>query len=178
MPDHSPSHNLGAPPQSGVYMLRWLWLSLLVIALDLGTKAIASAQLVYASPVPVLPCFNLTLLHNTGAAFSFLADSSGWQRWFFALLAVGVSGMLVRWLITLQRHERWMAAALALVIGGALGNLYDRLVHGYVVDFIHLYWRDYHFPAFNIADSAISVGAVMMLLDIFRKPPQTTTQDS
>ncbi len=152
--------------------LPWLWLSALVIVLDLGTKYLASTNLDYGVSVPVLPFFNLTLLHNTGAAFSFLAEQGGWQRWFFAVLAIGVSVMLIAWLQRLPRSDRWLAIALALVLGGALGNLYDRLVLGYVVDFIHLYYGSYHFPAFNIADSAITVGAVMIALDMFRTPSE------
>jgi len=151
-------------------MIRWLWLSILVLVLDLLTKYLATENLVYASPVPVLPSFNLTLLHNTGAAFSFLAGASGWQRWLFAGLAIVVSVALVRWLWTLK-NDAWLAAAIALVLGGALGNLYDRVTLGYVVDFLHFYWRDYHFPAFNIADTAISIGAAMMILDLFRTKP-------
>lgn len=150
--------------------LKWLWLAVLVLMLDLGTKAIASHWLVYANPVPVLPFFNLTLLHNTGAAFSFLAGASGWQRWFFVILALVVSVILVVWLRTLKRQETWLAIALVLILGGALGNVYDRVVHGYVVDFLHFYWRDWHFPAFNLADAAITIGAGMMILDMFRKP--------
>ncbi|PID44286.1 MAG: signal peptidase II [Proteobacteria bacterium] len=150
-------------------MLKWIWLSVLIVALDLATKNMASTMLDYGVSVPVLPVFKLTLLHNPGAAFSFLADQSGWQRWFFAILAVVVSGILIRWLATLK-NDTWLAIALALVLGGALGNLYDRVVLGYVVDFLHFHWQEYHFPAFNIADSAITVGAVIMVLDMFRKP--------
>ena len=148
-------------------MLQYLWLSLAVLVLDLYTKYLASSQLEYAIPVSVMPHFNLTLLHNTGAAFSFLASESGWQRWFFILLASGVSMALIRWVYVLK-NDRWLAVALCLVLGGALGNLYDRITLGYVVDFLHFYWEDYHFPAFNIADSAISVGAAMLVLDLFR----------
>mgnify|MGYP000259437291 FL=1 len=150
-------------------MLKWLWLSAVVIVLDLGTKWLATDMLDYAISVPVLPFFNFTLLHNTGAAFSFLASAGGWQRWFFAALAVGISVMLVKWLASIK-GDKWLAVAIALVLGGALGNLYDRVLLGYVVDFLHFYWESYHFPAFNIADSAITVGAIMMALDIFRKP--------
>lgn len=149
-------------------MLVWLVLSAIVLVLDLVTKFYASSLLDYAVPVPVMPSFNLTLLHNTGAAFSFLASESGWQRWFFIALATGVSIALVRWLQTLQ-GDRWLAISIALILGGALGNLYDRITLGYVVDFLHFYWQDYHFPAFNIADTAISIGAAMMVLDLFRK---------
>jgi signal peptidase II len=148
--------------------LRWLWLAALVILLDLSTKALASSMLNYGEPVPVLPIFNFTLLHNTGAAFSFLAGESGWQRWFFVALAAVVSVVLFRWLKSLRRDETWSAVAIVLILGGALGNVYDRVVHGYVVDFLHFYWNDYHFPAFNVADVAITLGAGMMILDIFR----------
>jgi len=152
--------------------LIWLVLTALIIALDLGTKALATDMLNYAQPVPVVPMFNLTLLHNTGAAFSMLADAAGWQRWFFIGLAAVVSIVLVRWLLKLKPDETWLAVAIALILGGALGNVYDRVVHGYVVDFIHLYWQNYHFPAFNLADSAITVGAAMMIIDTFRRPQE------
>ena len=150
--------------------LKWLWLAVLVIAIDLGTKAIATAMLTYGDPVPVLPSFNLTLLHNTGAAFSFLADAAGWQRWFFVTLAVVVSVVLVGWRRKLKADVTWTAIAIVLILGGAIGNVYDRVVHGYVVDFLHFYWQDWHFPAFNLADTAITIGAAMMIIDAFRKP--------
>ncbi|SDX36792.1 signal peptidase II [Marinobacter mobilis] len=158
--------------------LRWLWLAALVIALDLGTKAVASAMLSYGVPVPVMPLFNLTLLHNTGAAFSFLADAAGWQRWFFVVLALVVSVVLVGWLRGLGRNETWTAIAITLILGGALGNVYDRVMHGYVVDFLHFYWQDYHFPAFNLADTAITIGAGMLILDMFRKPSDESGRSS
>lgn len=150
--------------------LAWLLLSVLVIALDHWTKTLALAYLEYGRPVPVFPHFDLRLAFNPGAAFSFLADAGGWQRWFFAAAAVGVSGFMVVWLHRLPADSRWLPIALTLVIGGALGNLYDRLVYGHVVDFLDFYWGNAHFPAFNIADSAITVGAVMLAIDILRNP--------
>lgn len=160
----------GGSGQSSAGKLKWLWLAALVIALDLGTKALATGVLTYGSPVPVMPLFNFTLLHNTGAAFSFLAGADGWQRWFFVILALVVSAALVLWLRKLERYETWTAIAIALILGGALGNVYDRIVHGYVVDFLHFYWQNWHFPAFNLADTAITIGAAMMIIDTFRKP--------
>lgn len=169
-----------APSDSGTTrpQLRWLWLAALVVALDLGTKAMATAWLNYAESVEVAPLFNLTLLHNTGAAFSFLAGGDGWQRWFFVGLAAVVSVVLIRWLASLKAHETWTAIAIALILGGAIGNVYDRLVHGYVVDFLHFYWENYHFPAFNLADTAITIGAFMMLLELFRKPVGSKKESS
>lgn len=149
-------------------MLKWLWLSVAVIALDQITKALASAHLVLHEPVPVLPLFNLTLMHNSGAAFSFLAQAGGWQRWFFVAVAIAVSVALAWWLRQLRRNQLWLAVALALVLGGALGNVWDRVTLGYVVDFVDVYYGDWHWPAFNVADSAISVGAIMLLVDAFR----------
>ena len=142
-------------------------IAVLIVVADLATKAMATAWLEYGVANPVLPFFNLTLLHNTGAAFSFLAGASGWQRWLFVLLAVGISAVLAVWLTRLRADERWLGVAVACVLGGALGNLYDRVVHGYVVDFLHFHWAGYHFPAFNIADSFITIGAAMLLIDLF-----------
>ncbi|EJN40031.1 signal peptidase II [Pseudomonas sp. NPDC089395] len=150
--------------------LAWLWLSLVVLVLDQATKLYFNNALSMYQQIVVIPdYFSWTLAYNTGAAFSFLADSSGWQRWLFALIAVVVSGVLVVWLKRLGRNETWLAVALALVLGGALGNLYDRIVLGHVVDFILVHWKNiHHFPAFNLADSAITVGAVMLALDMFK----------
>jgi len=150
--------------------LAWLWLSVLVIALDQATKHWFEANFSLYQKVEVIPdYFAWTLAYNTGAAFSFLADHSGWQRWLFAAIAVGVSVVLVVWLKRLKASETWLAVALALVLGGALGNLYDRVVLGHVVDFILVHWQNrWYFPAFNIADSAITVGAVMLALDMFK----------
>jgi len=153
-------------------MLKWLWLTVLVIVLDLGTKAVISHHFSLYETMVIIPgWFNLTLAHNTGAAFSFLANESGWQRWFFAIIALIVSCIIFFWIKRLQPHERWVAIALALILGGALGNLWDRLTLGYVVDFLDFYYQGsegtqaLHWPAFNIADSAISIGAVMLVID-------------
>ena len=143
--------------------LKWLWLAGLVIAIDLGTKAIATAMLTYGDPVPVLPSFNLTLLYNTGAAFSFLADAAGWQRWFFAAIAIGASIGLTVWLSRIRADEKLLAIALPLIIGGALGNLYDRLIHGYVVDFLSFHAAGWYYPAFNVADIGITLGAIGLI---------------
>jgi len=144
--------------------LPWLWLSALLIALDQLSKWYFLGVLDYAEAVPVVEGFwNWKLVYNHGAAFSFLADASGWQRWFFSALAVGISALLVVWLARLPRRHWYEALPFALIIGGALGNLVDRLRFGYVVDFIHWYWRDFHWPVFNIADSAIMVGAIALI---------------
>lgn len=145
--------------------LKWLWLAVIAIVLDFVTKQMAESFLSYAQPVYVLPVFDLTLLYNKGAAFSFLANEGGWQRWFFTIIAIGVSAVLTVWLMKLKPSEKWLSVALALVIGGALGNLYDRLVYGHVIDFIHVHWDNNYFPAFNIADSAISIGAAMLMYE-------------
>jgi len=155
----------------GEKALVWFWLSLLVVILDQVTKVWISANLALYQSIVVLPFFNLTLLHNEGAAWSFLATAGGWQRWFLSGLAIVISGVLMIWLSRLKRQQRWLACALALILGGALGNVIDRVIYGYVVDFIDVYYnKAWHWPAFNIADSAISVGAVMLLIDAFRKP--------
>ena len=150
--------------------LGWLWLTLLVLVIDLTTKVYFDNSLQMYQQIVVIPdLFSWTLAYNTGAAFSFLADSAGWQRWLFALIAVVVSGVLVVWLKRLGRNDTWLAIALALILGGALGNLYDRIVYGHVVDFILVHWQSrWYFPAFNFADSAICVGAVMLALDMFK----------
>lgn len=156
-------------------MLRWLWLSAVVIMLDQATKYLAGSLLDYGVPVPVLPFFNLTLVHNPGAAFSFLAGASGWQRWFFIGIALVVSVFIVGWVKRLSPRENWLAAALALILGGAIGNVIDRVMYGYVVDFIDLYYGAWHWPAFNIADSAITVGVAIMLIDSLLFSRETTS---
>lgn len=145
--------------------LFWLFLSIVVIVIDQWTKQMAESHLMFAERVPVMPFFDLTLQYNTGAAFSFLADAGGWQRWFFTTLAFGVSLVLTIWLMREPNGKKWLPIALTLIIGGAIGNVIDRMLHGHVIDFILWYVNNYHWPAFNIADSAIFVGAVMLFLD-------------
>jgi signal peptidase II len=145
-------------------MLKWLWLSGLVVVLDQVTKWMASHWLELHVPYPVFSWFNLTLAHNTGAAFSFLSDASGWQRWFFTILALIVSAFIVAWMRRLKLDERWTAVGLALVLGGAIGNLIDRLLYGHVIDFIQWYYDRWYWPTFNIADSAITVGAAILII--------------
>ena len=143
--------------------LRWLWLSVVIIVLDQWTKGLAVDGIRLFDSVPVMPFFDLTLMHNEGAAFSFLGDASGWQRWVLAAIAIVMSVAIVVWLGRMSTTERLRPAALALILGGALGNLYDRLTLGYVIDFIDWYYQTWHWPAFNIADSAITVGAVLYI---------------
>jgi len=152
------------PSAGNARWARWLVLSAAVIALDLATKAWVSSAFQYGEVRNVLPFFNLVLVHNTGAAFSFLAGASGWQRWFFTVVTIAISAFIV---VMLRRHheDRWMAAALALVLGGALGNLHDRVTLGHVVDFVQLHAGGWYFPAFNVADSAITLGVALLIWD-------------
>jgi signal peptidase II len=140
--------------------------SLVVVVLDQWTKKLAVSELADGF-VKVTDFFSLVLAYNKGAAFSFLSDAGGWQRWFFTIIAAAVSAVLVVWIYRLKQHEKLLAIALALVLGGAIGNLYDRVMLGHVVDFILVHYQENYFPAFNIADSAISVGAVLLILDAF-----------
>ena len=151
----------------GLHTLRWYALALVIIALDQYTKGMASSHLDYGRPVEVFSWFNLTLQHNTGAAFSFLSDAGGWQRYFFSAVAIVISLALVIWLYRLPREQWLLSLSLALIVGGALGNLWDRVELGYVVEFISVHYERHFFPAFNVADSAITVGAACMLLDSF-----------
>ena len=148
-------------------MLKWLALSFVALVLDQVSKwAIDSSMQLYQS-IPLVPYFNLTYLRNTGAAFSFLSEAGGWQRWFFAGLAIVISAVIGVWLARLKEHETVLAVALSLVLGGAIGNLIDRLAYGYVIDFLDVYYQTWHWPAFNIADSAITLGVILMLLESF-----------
>ena len=152
--------------QTGRTGLVWLWLSVAIVALDQVTKWMVIQRFELYERVELLPVLGLTRLHNTGAAFSFLADAGGWQRWFFIVLALAISILVVAWLRRLPALGRtWLASALALVLGGAVGNVIDRMVHGYVVDFISVHYERWFFPAFNVADSAITVGAIVLLIE-------------
>jgi len=146
-------------------MLKWLWLSLLALVLDQASKLFIDHSLQLYESIPVMPSLNITYVHNIGAAFSFLSEAGGWQRWFFAGIAFVMSIVISIWLKRLQAHENLLAAALSLVLGGAVGNLIDRLAYGYVIDFIEIYYQSWHFPVFNIADSAITLGVILMLAE-------------
>ncbi|MCF7500499.1 MULTISPECIES: signal peptidase II [Pseudoalteromonas] len=147
--------------------LVWLWLSLLLLVVDHATKTLVVNTMAYKESIDILPFFNFTYVHNYGAAFSFLSDSGGWQRWFFSLIAVSISVLLVWWLKRLPATNKVLCSAYALVLAGAIGNLYDRIAYGYVIDFLHVYYENWHFPVFNIADCAICIGAALLLFDAF-----------
>lgn len=151
---------------SGCSALRWLWLTVLVIVADQASKAFILANFEQFQTVTLLPVLDISRWHNQGAAFSFLAGASGWQRWLFTALALVVSAAIVIWLRRLDAvQQRRLAAALTLVMGGALGNVIDRIRQGYVVDFIVAHWDAHYFPAFNVADSCITLGAGLLILD-------------
>ena len=146
---------------------RWYGLAGLVVLLDQLSKYWVTSHFYYGEVRPITDFFNLVLVHNTGAAFSFLSDAGGWQRWFFGVVAGIISVVLAVWLARIPARQRLLPAALALILGGALGNLWDRLTLGYVIDFIDLYYQHHHWPAFNVADSAITVGAVLLVVESF-----------
>lgn len=150
-------------------MLKWIWVTAVVVVLDQLTKYIASSSMDLYQQIAVMPMFNWTLMHNPGAAFSFLANEAGWQRWFFAAIALIVSVVIVLWIKKLKQHEKWQAIALAMILGGAIGNVIDRIWLGYVVDFIQVYYQQWYWPAFNLADSAISVGVAMIIIESIRE---------
>ena len=143
---------------------RWMWLALLIVMLDQISKVIAEASLTFGQRVNVFPFFDFTLLYNPGAAFSFLANQSGWQRWFFTLVGV-LAIAFIAYLMRRHREDKRFLLALTLIMGGAAGNLIDRVLYGHVIDFLLFYWEKWHYPAFNLADSAITVGAVLLILD-------------
>ncbi len=153
-------------------MLKWLWITALVLVLDQITKWVANTSMSLYQTIEVMPYFNFTLAYNHGAAFSFLADAGGWQRWFFTGLAAVFSVVIFVWLMRLKSSAKLEAISLSLILGGAVGNLIDRVLFGYVIDFLDVYYQGYHWPAFNIADSAICIGAVLLILDSFKHKPE------
>lgn len=146
---------------------RLWWLVTLVLLLDQLSKQVVIANMQLFDSIELLPVFNLTYVRNYGAAFSFLSDAGGWQRWFFTLIAVVISIVLAVWLAKNKPEQTKLNLALSLVLGGAIGNLIDRSVYGYVIDFLHVYYQNWHYPAFNIADSAICIGAALLIWDSF-----------
>lgn len=151
---------------------------MIAVALDQATKLTIVATMRLYESIPVISFFNLTYVHNEGAAFSFLSDAGGWQRWFFAGLATIISIIIAIWLARLKKHEILLAMSLALILGGAIGNLIDRLAYGYVIDFLDFYYKTWHFPAFNVADSAITIGVGLMLLESFGVGNRSENRDS
>ncbi|MCP3688335.1 MAG: lipoprotein signal peptidase [Gammaproteobacteria bacterium] len=158
--------------------LKTLWISLLVVGLDQVTKLVAEAQLPLHQTVQVIPYFDWYLTYNTGAAFSFLADAGGWQRWFFAITSIVISTVIFVWLRKLEQDDHLTAIALCLILGGAIGNLIDRIYLGYVIDYIQVWLGNYPWPAFNIADAAISVGAAILILSSFVGQQGSTSPES
>lgn len=147
--------------------LLWLWVSVLAFIVDRTTKLLAESYLVYAQANPVISgFFDITLLYNKGAAFSFLAEAGGWQRWLFSGVALLMSVVLIIWLKKTASNIWWLCSGLALILGGAIGNLYDRMFLGYVVDFLSFHFGSYSFPAFNVADICISIGAFLLIVDM------------
>ena len=147
--------------------IKWVWLSVIIVIFDQVTKYYISQQFELYESIQLIAGLNLTYVHNTGAAFSFLSDAGGWQRWLFISLSSGVSLLLVFWLKKQPSTDIWLAIALALILGGAVGNLIDRIFLSYVIDFIDVYYEKWHWPAFNVADSAISIGVGMLIIDSF-----------
>ncbi len=146
----------------------WYFLSFLIFGADQWTKHVAELKLSAYQPYPVLPMFNLTLAYNTGAAFSFLSHAGDWHRWFFAGFSLIMSVIFVVWMARLTLKAYLQLVAISLILGGTLGNFYDRMFYGHVIDFIQIYYGDYSWPVFNLADSAICVGALLLLLDLSR----------
>lgn len=152
----------------GRRLLVWLGIALVVVALDQFTKTLILGSFQLGEARYVTDFFNVVRVHNSGAAFSFLAGASGWQRWFFVGLGVAAAVFIV-WMLRAQGHQRLFAWALSLILGGAVGNVVDRLLHGHVIDFLDFHWGPRHFPAFNVADAAITVGAALLILDELRR---------
>lgn len=152
----------GKAPGSG--MLHWLGLAFVILLVDQFTKVLVVGYYHLGDSSYVTSFFNVVRVHNSGAAFSFLAGASGWQRWFFTVLGFVAAGVIL-WMLKAHPGQRLFSFAMACILGGAIGNVIDRLMYGYVVDFLDFHWRGWHFPAFNVADSAITVGAACLILD-------------
>lgn len=148
--------------------LRFLWISVLGFTLDQITKHIVVAEMSLYQSIQLTGFFNLTYVHNYGAAFSFLYDAGGWQRYFLSAIAIIVSIIIVWWLRQASKQQVLLPVAFAFILGGALGNVFDRMLHGYVIDFLDFYYGSYHWPAFNVADSVIFIGAVLLIIDMFK----------
>jgi len=162
------------PDNHLLQLKQWLWITLLIITLDQATKLIADYYLQYHQPLEIIPMFNLTLMYNKGAAFSFLANQGGWQRWFFLVLTSVVSLFIYLWIRKLKPTQTLQYTALALILGGAIGNLIDRAIYGHVIDFLDVYFQHYHWPAFNIADAAISIGAFLLIYDTLKNSDENS----
>jgi signal peptidase II len=145
-----------------------MWLVMLLWLLDLCIKWVVTQEFNYAERLNILPFFDLILVHNKGAAFSFLASQSGWQRWFLSVIAMGISIWLIIWLKRTPKTQTLLGLSLSLVLAGALGNLVDRVMHGYEVDYLLVYYPPYYFPAFNLADSVIFMGVVGLFIDFWQ----------
>lgn len=154
----------GAPPRTPWRIRTWLLGALLIIVTDQISKVYFDSHLAYGERWPVLPFFDFTLLYNTGAAFSFLADGQGWQRWLFTAIGLGATALIIN-LLRRSPTQTLFCTSLMCILGGAVGNVIDRIQHGHVIDFLLFYWNTWHFPAFNVADIAISVGAALLVLD-------------
>ena len=161
---HTPKHATTAPKASPNRFWGWLLIALVIVVIDQASKIYMDSTLLYAQRWPILPFFDFTLLYNPGAAFSFLADGAGWQRWFFTAIAL-VATTLIVYMLRKSPEQKLFCSSLALILGGAIGNVIDRIQHAHVIDFLLFYWRDWYFPAFNIADVAITCGAILLILD-------------
>jgi signal peptidase II len=158
------ARNLSLSKSSGSSMLHWLGLAFVIVLVDQFTKVLVVGYYHLGDSTTVTSFFNLVRVHNSGAAFSFLAGASGWQRWFFTVLGFVAAGVIV-WMLKSHSGQRLFSFAMACILGGAIGNVIDRLLYGYVVDFLDFHWHGMHFPAFNIADSTITIGAACLILD-------------
>lgn len=153
--------------------LPWLGLALAILIADQFTKVLILGYYRLGDSTYITSFFNVVRAHNTGAAFSFLAGASGWQRWFFTAIGV-VAAIFIVWMLRSHAGQKLFSFALACILGGAVGNVVDRVVHGYVIDFVQVHWRGWYFPAFNVADSAITIGAVCLILDELRRVRRTS----